>query len=337
MAVEVALVDDVPAFWVASNRPTLTASLVFRQGLVDETLPTTGWTHLLEHQALHDREAGTLHVNGWVSLLHCRFDFHGPPDQVAEALTGVSGWLTRPVFLGFEREKSVLAAETAYRGGSQSAEALAWRYGAQGPGLAAYGELGLAHAEQDAVAELAGRAFTSGNCVLILDGPPPTGLRLPLNGGSLRPAPEAVPCERLAPAAYQMETRGVVVSGVLPRIAAGQVLAEGIRALFTEQFRHRRGMAYAPWGSYEAVDDRRAVVLAGSDASDELLPSIAGRALVQLQRLARGDVPPGLIQTITGKVPSGVTRAVPVGRAGPARRQRLLARRRARRPRPGSG
>ena len=35
-------VDGVQAFWVDSGRPTLTASLITRQGMVDETLPTTG-------------------------------------------------------------------------------------------------------------------------------------------------------------------------------------------------------------------------------------------------------------------------------------------------------
>src|SRR5437870_8151319 len=138
MPIEVALVDDVPAFWVPSERPTLSASLVFRQGMVDESLSTSGWTHLLEHHALHDRESGTLGVNGSVGLLHCRFDFHGPSAEVARAVTEVSEWLAAPTFTGLEREKSVLAAETAYRGGSATALSLAWRTGARGPGSAAY-------------------------------------------------------------------------------------------------------------------------------------------------------------------------------------------------------
>ncbi|HET8768285.1 MAG TPA: hypothetical protein VFM86_13260, partial [Pedococcus sp.] len=66
-------VDGVPAFWVDSGRPTLTAALVFRWGMVDETLPETGWTHLLEHLALHGRGGGALQVNGMVSLVHTRF------------------------------------------------------------------------------------------------------------------------------------------------------------------------------------------------------------------------------------------------------------------------
>jgi predicted Zn-dependent peptidase len=125
LTVEVSLVDGVPVFWVPSVRPTLTASLIFRQGMVDETLPTSGWTHILEHSALHDREVGTLHVNGSTSLLHCSFDFHGPPDEVTEALTRVAEWLARPSLLGIEREKSVLAAESALRGSSATSEALA--------------------------------------------------------------------------------------------------------------------------------------------------------------------------------------------------------------------
>ncbi|MGL4744555.1 MAG: hypothetical protein ACRCXL_09265, partial [Dermatophilaceae bacterium] len=59
-------IDGVAVIWVDSSRPTLRASLVTRAGVVDETLPTTGWTHLAEHLALHDRDRGTFAVNGSV-------------------------------------------------------------------------------------------------------------------------------------------------------------------------------------------------------------------------------------------------------------------------------
>jgi len=68
VAVERDEVDGVPAFWVPAEGP-LRASLVFRTGQVDEPLHQRGWTHLLEHLALHGRDSVRRPVNGSVSTL----------------------------------------------------------------------------------------------------------------------------------------------------------------------------------------------------------------------------------------------------------------------------
>ncbi|HEY6743325.1 MAG TPA: hypothetical protein VI110_13280, partial [Lapillicoccus sp.] len=57
-AVNNAVIDGVQTYWVDTGRPTLTASLTFRQGQVDESLPKRGWTHLIEHLALRDGGSG---------------------------------------------------------------------------------------------------------------------------------------------------------------------------------------------------------------------------------------------------------------------------------------
>jgi hypothetical protein len=280
-------VDGVQAFWVDSGRPTLTASLVTRQGMVDETLPTTGWTHLLEHLALHDRASGPLHVNGSVSLLHTRLDAHGPADRVAQVLEALTGWIAEPRFDELAREQSVLRAEAAMRGAGEVSIGLLWRYGAGGPGLSGYAEPGLSRADSRALTGLAHQAFTRGNTVLFLDGPPPEGLSLHLPDGPLRRAPRARPCDDTLPAAY-LSNAGITLSGVVPRSVAGTVVPHVLREVLTAEFRERDGGAYAPWAHYEPVDDESAVVFAGSDANDALLQSIADRAIFQLGQVAKG-------------------------------------------------
>lgn len=160
--------DQTPVFWAAGpTRETLSASLIFRAGWVDETLHTLGWLHLLEHLALHDRGTGTLHVNGSVSLLATRFDVHGPPDAVVDTLAAVCRWLADPQVERAEHEAGVLRAESALRGtGGEVGQALLWRYGPQGPGLAGYEELGLGQATPEGLRALAARAFTAGNAAL---------------------------------------------------------------------------------------------------------------------------------------------------------------------------
>lgn len=295
--VQVGDVNGVPAFWVNSGRPTLTASLIFRQGLVDETLATTGWTHLLEHLALHGRGAGPLHVNGAVSLLHTRFDAHGPADRVATTLTEVSRWLTDPDFTEMSREQSVLRAEAAMRGGGEGPLALLQRYGAKGPGLCAYAEPGLSRATTDELRDLAGRVFTTGNAVLFLDGPPPPALTLRLGDGALNPSPAAVPCMDTLPAAYLIRA-GITLSGVVPRSMGATFLPHMLREVLTEQFREKAGGAYAPWSQYEPVDDDHALVVAGSDANTELLRTIAATGRDEVARLASGQIADDLVANI---------------------------------------
>lgn len=280
-------VDGVQAFWVDSGRPTLTASLITRQGMVDETLPTTGWTHLLEHLALHGRASGPLHVNGSVSLLHTRLDAHGPADRVARVLESLTRWLAEPAFDELAREQSVLRAEAVMRGAGEVSSGLLWRYGAGGPGLSGYAEPGLSRADAPSLTCLASEAFTRGNTVLFLDGPPPAGMALHLPVGELRRAPRARPCDDTLPAAYLINA-GITLSGVVPRSVAASVLPHVLREVLTAEFRERDGGAYAPWAHYEPVDDDRAVVFAGSDANDALLQSIADRAIYQLGQVAKG-------------------------------------------------
>lgn len=299
--VQVGDVNGVPAFWVETGRPTLTASLIFRRGMVDETLPTTGWTHLLEHLALHGRGAGSLTVNGSVSLLHTRFDARGPADRVGSVLSEVSQWLTDPNFAELAREQSVLRAEAALRGGNEVSFALLQRYGAAGPGLCGYAEPGLSRATPDALRELAQATFVTGNAVLFLDGPPPPTLKLDLRAGPLDPAPVAKPCSAKLPAAYLIGT-GITLSGVVPRSVAATLLPHVLRKALTDQFRERDGGAYAPWAHYEPVDDDYALVVCGSDANTELLRTIAATGRGQVDRLARGDIPDELVADIREQI-----------------------------------
>ena len=287
-------VGGVAAFWVDSGRPTLSGSLIFRHGMVDETLSTSGWTHLLEHLALHGRGKGPLQVNGSVSLLHTRFDAHGPADAVATTLTAVSEWLSVPEFGELDRERSVLRAEALVRGPGEISQGLMWRYGARGPGLSACVEPGLARVTPTALTDLARSVFVRENCALYLDGPPPDSLRLDLPSGALRPPPRAVPCSNELPGAYLVAS-GIVMSGVAPRSTAAMILAHVLREQFTAEFRERYGSAYAPWSHYEPVDDESAVLLWGSDADHVLRQTIAERALVQLSRLVGGTLKTALV------------------------------------------
>jgi hypothetical protein len=285
---QVTEVDGVPTFWVGSGRPTLTAALVVRQGMVDEAFNTSGWSHLLEHLVLHGRGGGTLKVNGEVSLLTTRLDLHGPPDRVAEELSSISQWLSEPDLTHLHHEQSVLGAESDLRGGGEVGSALLWRYGAQGPGLAAYPEPGLGRATESSLRELCARAFVRGNAALFLDGPPPPSLSHTLRDGDRNPVPVARECGDARPAAYEIGS-GIVLSGVVGRSASATVLPAVLRELLVRELRERDGGAYAPWAHYEPVDAETALVVVGSDARSAILGTLADRTLSQLTQIALGS------------------------------------------------
>ena len=97
-------VDGVPVYWVPGER-RMRASLWFRAGLADESLPTRGWLHLLEHLALHGRDSLRAPINGHVSMLHTSFDVEGDPDDIAAFPQHVCRWLTAPDFSDLEHER----------------------------------------------------------------------------------------------------------------------------------------------------------------------------------------------------------------------------------------
>lgn len=279
-------VDGVPCFWVETGRPTLAARLMFRQGMADEPLHESGWLHLLEHMVLHGAGSGPLQINGSVSPLITGFDAHGPAASVTEHLNRVTAWLGNPELRGLERERGVLRAESGLRGGPMI-NSLRWRYGAQGPGVASYGEPGLVRATPARLWDRCIRVFNRGNAVLVLDGPPPRGLRLGLVDGSFLPPAPAESIESVFPQAYE-EPSGLVLSGVVDRSPEAGIAASLLEKAIRQEVRERAGAAYAPWGTYEPVDAERAVIAAGSDLLPEVLPSILQKSLLVLDRLQTG-------------------------------------------------
>jgi hypothetical protein len=286
-------VNGVRCFWVETNRPTLRASLIFRQGQADESLAESGWLHLLEHLVLDGKGGGALSINGSVSLLETTFDAHGPADAVAEHLTAVSQWLRDPDLSKFEHERDILAAESASRGGP-AVRAFGWRYGARGPGVANLDEAGLGRATAERLEDRAHRVFTRGNAVLVLDGPPPPGLKIDLHDGELlRPKP-AVACEDPLPAIYQ-DDAGLVLSGIVARSPGATLVPYVLERMLRDRLRHDAGGAYAPWSVYQAVDDDNALALAGSDLTTKLLPEIVGEIRRMMHKIKDSGLPQDIV------------------------------------------
>src|SRR5581483_10436757 len=81
-------IDGVPTLIAPTSGP-MTAGLTFRVGRSDETLATSGITHLVEHLALHRHGLAEYHYNGASSSTYTTFQAQGSEADIVSYLTGV--------------------------------------------------------------------------------------------------------------------------------------------------------------------------------------------------------------------------------------------------------
>ena len=282
-------VSGVLCFYADMGRPASAAHLIFRHGLADEPLHETGWLSLLEHLALRDRETLTRPINGEVSMLLTRFAAFGTTDDLTGHLARLCRWVAAPDLQLLARERGVLQAR-AQRRDDPLIRSLTWRYGATGPGVTSYCEVGALRATPELLAERAWRVFNAANAILVLDGPPPAGLALPLPAGEYLPPAPATPVQRRLPAAYRDDS-GLTLSGVVSRTHEATFLPGVLERAIHDGLRRTTGGAYGPWSGMTEVDDRHLVVAGGAGVVPEILSTVTGAGLDVVRRLAAEGVP----------------------------------------------
>lgn len=287
-------IDGVLCFFIDMGRPASAAHLIFRQGKADEPLHESGWLHLLEHLALLDRETLSRPIEGRTSMLLTRFAAFGPPEALVSHLAALSHRLGEPDFRLLARERGVLQAEAHQRQDALT-RSLTWRYGASGPGVTSYAEVGAVRATPELLTERSRRVFNGSNAILVLDGPPPPELKLPLPEGEYHPPSSAEPVRRELPASYRDEA-GLTLSGVVSRTHEATFLPGVLERAVHDGLRQRTGGAYGPWADLTEVDDQHLVVAGGSDVPPEILSTVAVAGVEITRRLAEDGVPRAWVQ-----------------------------------------
>ncbi|TNM38414.1 insulinase family protein [Nocardioides albidus] len=264
--------------------------LTFRVGYADETLATSGITHLTEHLALHFSDPTKLHSNGITGANTTTFHVSGTLEEVVTFLNEVAAALRDLPLDRLETEKSVLRTEAARRGGP--ADMLhAWRFGARDYGLASYAELGLHRIGREDVAAWAARWFTRDNAVLWLaaDGVP-DGLDLALPAGRRHPAPAVEPWLAPGPTHYLGRDGVVAASALIERSTAGRVFVSVLEQALYRELRQVGGYSYSPTASYEPLDRSSAVVYAFADSLPEKQDAVVGGFVDVLAGLRLGPI-----------------------------------------------
>jgi len=261
-------VDGVPVFWLNVPGP-LRAMLMFRIGVIDETLPTRGITHLVEHLAMFvpaQTAAMVNRMNARVELHRTRFTAAGSADEIAKFLGDVTSNLAALPLDRLEDEKKILRTEAANKTHGSAKNIWTFRFGARGPGVADYEEFGLRWLGHRPVANWATANFTAGNAVLWLSGPPPPALRLNLPPGPRRGLPPVKPLDFATPAIYQQGDRWVVLSMLGSRGIALAIGARVLDARIRDRLRNQQSLAYAANANYNRLCARVAEVTAFADS-----------------------------------------------------------------------
>ena len=144
------VVAGIPTYYV-DGPPPARCALMFRVGRSDETLPTLGITHLIEHLALFGLEGAVHSYNGFVDPNRTVFHASGTEDECLEFLADVTGALMDLPMDRLEQERQVLAAEEEGRGGGMFTSLATVRFGAKGFGLVAYEQFGANTVGPDAI------------------------------------------------------------------------------------------------------------------------------------------------------------------------------------------
>ena len=192
----------------------LTACLRFGVGWNDERLAEHGITHAVEHLALRPVGPTPYSWNGMVDAVTTNFSVTGSPDEVASHLATICRTLADLPATGLSNELSVMQVEAAKRSPSHVATDLGIRFGARGPGLVDWSELGFRRLTAADLQAWSDRWFTAANAVLWISGPPPGSLDLPLPVG--QPPDHPVHVSRLGPGRFWVPsaTSSVSVSTV---------------------------------------------------------------------------------------------------------------------------
>ncbi len=235
--------DSVPFFWIEAPPPYRVA-LQFRVGRGDESLPTSGVTHLCEHLTLSSFHGASYPYNGAVDINRTLFFCQGTAEESRAFLEGTCRRLASLPVDHLDREKRILRAEAASRSAGIGNAMMADRFGARGYGLIGFAELGLWSLRADAVRAWAARWFTRGNAVGTVVGPTPLETPLPLPAGTRIGPPAITPLPHSYPAVTRHPGRVVGVTAFLPR-SPKSVLAMGVLCVHLQRvLRYEMGSTY---------------------------------------------------------------------------------------------
>ncbi|HEY5821380.1 MAG TPA: hypothetical protein VIT20_05365 [Propionibacteriaceae bacterium] len=274
-------VDGVPVHHFPDEHGTCDAVLVFAVGGMNETLPTSGILHVIEHLVMGANRDTPIEVNASVSLDTVMFEASGRAAPVGAFLTAICRSLAQPPTERLEVEASVIAAEGGAPCHFLMAALSRLRFGNRGPGLALPEGPGPDGIPAAMIETFAARWFTAGNAVLTIVGELPE-LSLPLRPGA---APARVPVPRRTftqSEAVADYFPGAAVSLLVPPTTEGachELAVDVIAHRVEERVRHLSGHSYVVDTDYVVLDDGWTHVVVFAEAPERKIDEVVSSLL----------------------------------------------------------
>lgn len=277
-------IEGIRHFWSELEYPARVA-LVFRTGSADESLPIAGITHLIEHLTLTSLGHRPFSYNGFVSPLLTVFHAEGRVEDAVLFINTVCAALCTPALERIDHEKKVLLAEEAATQRGSWANHLSARYGATGPGIVDYLQLGLRTIDVDAVHAWAVERFNADNCALWTSFAPTPDLRPTLGAGAHRAAADPSPLPISFPNRVGSRAAGVGVTMTGERSYAWSTAGRILQRRLFERLRMSMAVAYNPTVWYERLGANTAHLLVRSDTRPEDAAQVADAMLDEIRQL----------------------------------------------------
>ncbi len=283
--------DTIDGVRVLRSDPVLgrhAAALTFRVGRFDEILPLAGITHMVEHLTFAGRPTARYSFNASVRGRYTGFYMESAdPADIADFVGAVCDGLAADHGAALDRERVILRTEAASRGSAGAlGSCLVERYGAGGPGLLNYRELGLHHVGWPQVEAWRRQWFTAGNAVLWIAGAIPDGLRIGLPAGPAMTRQDLRRMELTLPGFIAGAQGGIGLSLEGPRSLGAQVALDVLQQRLTRVLRHERGLVYDVQRAQEDLDRDTIHAWLAADALPESIPAAAHAMLTTFETLA---------------------------------------------------
>lgn len=244
---ELLSVDGVVVHHFAEPGDTCEASLIFAVGVRDETLPTLGVLHLIEHLVVGANRATPIEINGSVDMNTTTFMASGSPARVGAWVSAVCASLRELPTSRLAVEAEVVEAEGSTVCSFVVANLMAARFGHQGPGVAFSEGPGPDAISATTLRAVCERWFVAENAVLVVTGTLPDGLDLRLSTGTPPSRGVGRPARRPGPWCLLDEAPHVGLALTTPGGDPRQLPAVAFEVLYRrveEQVRHLSGHSY---------------------------------------------------------------------------------------------
>lgn len=282
-------VNGVPLLTTAGSDGQVSGGLFFRVGTADETAPSAGITHLVEHLAVSTVHTGDADENGQTSDRWTLFHATGTVENVVTYLNGICAALRALPLERLEQEKQIIRTEAARRNSSSSFRAE--RYGAAGYGIATIDEFGMLRVGGQEVLDWTRAWFTQGNAVAFLTAAElPADLDLTLPAGPRRPDPDPGQIISATPAYFSAGTGGIALQGIVERSSAGQVYTRLTARRLFSTLREQQAYSYVADGGYSLRDSTTATITLLADALPDKVAVMSAAFLDIVGGLPTADI-----------------------------------------------